>query len=51
MSKIHLGNPKTGKAWCGGRFGVSCYDTENPAKATCQRCGKLAKLAQDRAQR
>ena len=42
MSKIHLGNPQTGRAFCGGGFGVPRYDTEDPAKATCHRCKKIA---------
>jgi len=40
MSKVHLGNPKTGHPTCGQK---ASYGTHNLRHVTCQRCGSLAK--------
>jgi hypothetical protein len=41
MSKVHLGNPATGRPTCGKCW--ASYGTHNLNKVTCQRCGAIAK--------
>lgn len=38
MSKIHLGNPKTGRPACGQH---ASYGTHKLEQVTCQRCAKI----------